>query len=186
MRQATIVLGLFCSAVLVSCSDAPTVPNLSGLRPSAEASFSRSNRGREASVTGRGVYVLTNIAGVRQALENAAILHADGSVTGEFFLRNDFDGGQMAWGRIVCLGVAGNRANLAGVIVRSNTPVAPAGNYLLWSIVDNGEGKHSAPDRVSNVFEFRDKSVAMDHCNFPIDVGTMYPVVQGNYEVREK
>ena len=184
MRQATVVLGMLCGAVLVSCSDSPTVPASKGLAPNAGASFSKQKRGREASATGMGMYVLTNVGGVRQALENAAVLHEDGSVTGEFFLRNDFNGGQAARGRIVCLGVAGNRANLAGIITKSNTSVAPAGNYLLWSIVDNGEGKRSAPDMVSNVFEFTSKDVAMDHCNFPIDVGTMYPVQHGNYEVR--
>lgn len=186
MRHIPIAVVVLLGVVASSCSDASSrgITNPSTATKTLSPSFSVDRRS-EPSVTGAGEFVLTNVGNVHEFIQNTAIQRADGSVDGEFLLRNDFQGGQWAVGRIVCVGVFGNRANLAGVIVRSSTPVAPPGNYLLWSLIDNGEGRKAAPDLISNVFEFSSESVALDHCNHPIDVGTLYPVQEGNYQVRD-
>jgi len=136
---------------------------------------------QEQQVTGQATIVLDNFNNALEKYTQSAIRHADGTFSGEFELKSEQDTGLRVHGDVVCFKVIGNTAYLAGVIDQSDTEGAPPGSYVLWNIVDNGEGANSPPDLTSDFYVLPLDLVTLQ-CTEGIDLGA-FPVVNGNLQV---
>jgi hypothetical protein len=69
-------------------------------------------------------------------------------------------------GSIVCARADGatGTARLAAHVERSTTPLAPVGSFLVWTVVDNGEGA-LAVDLASELVPIVDPAVVRGHCS---------------------
>jgi len=84
----------------------------------------------------------------------------------ELVIGRGADAGRLR-GSIVCAGVdaATGTARLAARVEWSTTPLAPAGGFLVWTVVDRGEAAWGAsPDLTSELVPVADPSVATGHC----------------------
>jgi len=178
--RSVIVLSL--GALLGACSDgASRVLGPATMSASSAPSLSR-DRDEKQSVTGAAEYIEPQIQQT-EAYSMSAIRHTNGSVSGEVELFLAQNGGIRIHGEVVCFAVLGNRANLAMRVTRTNTPDAPEGSYLIWSVADNDQnGPHRVPDQSSG-FETADGSRAAEHCASGVGVGALAPI-HGNLEVR--
>ena len=88
-------------------------------------------------------------------------------------------------GSIVCAGVdpATGTARLAARVERSTTPLAPAGSFLVWTVVDRGEAARWAPpDLASELVPVADPAVATGHCG--VGLLPLAAVERGGVRVR--
>jgi hypothetical protein len=83
----------------------------------------------------------------------------------ELVIGEGADAGRLR-GSIVCAGVdaATGTARLAARVERSTTPLAPAGGFLVWTVVDRGEAARAPPDLTSELVPIADPAVATGHC----------------------
>ena len=75
----------------------------------------------------------------------------NGSVSGHFQLNNHSSGLHIS-GSVICFKVIGNQAYYGAVIENTNSEDPNfwlVGHYVVWSVVDNGEGNNSGPDQIS-------------------------------------
>jgi len=110
---------------------------------------------------------------------------ADGNVSGRFEYHQVVEGEAFRFNvAVTCMKVYdGNRAKIGGVIEVSNDPTLPAGTYAWFSVFDNGEGAHAAPDR-SSLVGFGNEAANEAFCNSP-NLPRFGPWdVQGNVQVR--
>ena len=114
-----------------------------------------------------------------------AIRHADGSVSGQFELKSEQDEGLRIHGDVVCFTVIGNVARLAGRVDQSNTPIVEEGAYVVWTVVDNGEGNKSPPDLTTDFFGPVSEEAAAFHCAVGFNLGPFLPVLGGNLQVHD-
>ena len=88
-------------------------------------------------------------------------------------------------GNVICMGITGNTARIAGQITkawRNGIPVVPSRPNTVWVVVDNGEGQGAPPDQVS-LMGFQTAALAATHCA----LGTptiVFPNQQGNIQVQ--
>jgi hypothetical protein len=165
---------------LAACSsDAVLEPEVAQPRELA-ASFQSSRV--QQQVTGAAHIKLTGYD-IDEMFTQSAIRHADGSVSGEFELRSEQEGGQRIHGTVTCFTVIGNTARIAGIIDRTTIPGLPTGLYWAWTVVDNGQGANDPPDQTSD-FNLRVASGAARHCATGTTVGPLIPVLSGNLQVR--
>jgi hypothetical protein len=155
----------------------PTAPltNAGGSRIAAAAG------GRQQAVTGHANIFLANFQ-AEEKYSQSAIKHSDGSVSGEFELKSEQDGGLRVHGSLVCFTVVGNTARLAG-LVESSTEPSFEGFHAVWTVVDNGEGANDPPDLTSDFF-LASAVQAQFHCNVGFNLGAT-PVLSGNLQVHD-
>jgi hypothetical protein len=181
---------LLLGAVALGCTAAPdrgvTGPNARLDR--VDAAFDRvaAASGTQQQVTGFANILLPFFQNAEEKYSNSAIRHADGTVSGQFELKSAQDGGLRIHGDVVCFTIIGNMARLAGQIDQSSTPSIPEGTYVIWTVVDNGEGQNDPPDLTSDfIGPFTGAGAAAFHCSTGINVGPFYPVQSGNLQVHE-
>ena len=177
---------VFLGVVALGCTDTPdrgvTGPNAQGAR------FDRigaAASGAQQQVTGQATILLPFFQNAEEKYSNSAIRHADGTVSGQFELKSAQDDGLRIHGEIVCFTIVGNTAFLGGRIDQSDSPLAPEGTYVIWTVFDNGEGQNDPPDQTSDFIGPVDAATAAAHCQFLFSLGPFYPVQSGNLQVHE-
>ena len=172
IAAATVLAILACGEGTPTAIEAPSSANLarSAGQPATQ------------QVTGHAYFHVMSEQGAFEQYSLSAIRHENGSFSGEVELQSGIGGGYRIHGEVLCFATVGNRARLAMRVTQStNVHVAP-GSYLIWSLVDNGEGGKSAPDRSSEFF-LETEFGARIHCTLGANLATMYPVERGNLQV---
>ena len=143
------------------------------------------------SATGDGDHVTGNATIILPAFDNAleryslsAIRHQDGSVTGEFEETSEQEGGQRIHAHVVRFTVTGNSARLAAQIDQTNVSFGPVGSYVVWSVIDNGEGAKSAPDQTTDIFFGGTAAQAEFHCRTGFPLAPYFSSLRGNLQVK--
>ena len=139
---------------------------------------------KEQHVTGSAAIILTLHQNALEHYSLSAIQHKDGSVSGEFEEYSGQDGGQRIHAKIACVGITGNTARLAAQIDETNVPFGPIGSYVVWTVVDNGEGAKSAPDESTDVFFNGTEAQAQFHCRVGFNLAPFFPSIRGNIQVQ--
>ena len=182
MLRIKLALVLVAGSTLASCSSSRDL-----VAPQARPILSRPTLDRaddqQQQVTGQATIILDNFNNASEKYTQSAIRHTDGTFSGDFELRSEQAPGIRIHGDVVCFKIIGNTAYLAGVIDQSDDPTgAPVGSYVLWNIVDNGEGANSPPDLTSDFYAFLSPDLVTLQCTEGIDLGA-FPVVNGNLQV---
>ena len=168
---------------LVGCgtdSGTATSPQLMAGLPS----LSVSSVGAGDHVTGSATILLPDFNNALERYSIDAHRQADGSVTGEFEEFSEQQGGQRIHARVVCFTVTGNSARLAAQIDQTNVPFGPAGSYVVWSVIDNGEGAKAAPDQTTDIFFGGTAAQAAFHCQTGFNLAPYFSSFRGNIQVR--
>jgi hypothetical protein len=105
-------------------------------------------------------------------------------VSGEFEEYSAQQGGQRIHAQIVCFTVTGNSARLAARIDQTNVPFGPVGSYVVWSVIDNGQGTRSAPDQTTDVFFGGTAAQAEFHCRTGYNLAPYFSSFRGNLQVQ--
>jgi hypothetical protein len=127
--------------------------------------------------------------------------HADGSVSGRYNYEQGAFGERFIFrGSVTCFviydtpvlqdwpdipAMTGNRAKWGGLIEYSNDPTLPAGGFIWFQSIDNGEGAGAPPD-LSTISGFGDEAANEAFCNaatVPNPNFGPHPV-SGNIQVR--
>ena len=133
-----------------------------------------------ASATGSGHI---HVSGSLRTFTFNANTDASGVTTGQTQAESRSAG--IKWhGTLNCLNVVGNVATMAGVI----TDITPGlgdpflvGNFIVFQVIDNGEGSKAPPDLISLTFFFPTGSADPGCTGF--GVFATIPVEQGNVQV---
>lgn len=176
---------LLLSALLwFGCAEAPT----DGFGEAAEAdvSLSASKNGQQ-TVTGH----VEVPVGIIEKYSFSAVRHADGSVTGQWQVKNKFGPGAnfTVHGDVTCFTVApdGKTVFLGGTIAQNSFGI-PAGFEANWTVVDNGEGGNAPADLATDLtFGFPPGSPAggVSHCATGAGLTNIppTPIIRGNIQV---
>jgi hypothetical protein len=168
---------LFLAVVILACDAAPDRV----LAPDRDVSKPvLSNGGATQQVTGHANIFLPNFQ-AEEKYSNSAIRHADGSVSGEWELKSEQDGGVRLHGDVICFTIVGNTARLGGFIEKSSEPILE-GLHAVWTIVDNGEGGKAPPDLTSDFFLATAEETLL-HCAVGFNLAPFLPVLGGNLQV---
>lgn len=118
------------------------------------------------------------IAGEKQTFSFDVRTMPDGTDQGTFQVKSR---GQdiTAHGVLDCLRVDGNTAHVSGVITKSKEPVFGGATFVLFTVVDSGEGANAPPDTWSDVLVFS-ASVSCDL----FSGAPVFPVEEGNFQVK--
>jgi len=135
-------------------------------------------------VTGSATIILPNFGNAVERYSVNAMRHEDGSVTGEFEEFSAQEGGQRIHAHIVCFTVTGNSARLAAQIDQTDVPFGPNGSYVVWSVIDNGEGAKAAPDQTTDIFFGGTQAQAQFHCQTGFNLAPYFSSMRGNLQVR--
>jgi hypothetical protein len=109
--------------------------------------------GPSSSATGRADFVVVPPSGTNPGFAEqysfGAVRHPNGEFDGQFETKFDFFGQEFSLhGEVLCFTIVGtDRARLGGRVTRSDTPGAPVGQELIWTVVDNGEGANAPDDQ---------------------------------------
>jgi len=149
---------------LMACSastDAPTGPSVATVGAPV------------ASASGGGHWFLVlppefGLPPIEQVLGFTARKHADGSADGQIEYQQRFLDFHLRFqASITCMNVYdGNRVKYGGLITSSNDPDFPAGGYIWFQGIDNGEGGFSPADQ-STGSGFGDEVANEAFCNSP-------------------
>lgn len=180
MRGVEVGAMVLCVVGIVACGDRAE----SGSTQWAIASPARSISGAEHRVTGSATVILPNFGNALEHYSVSAIQHGDGTVTGEFEEFSEQEGGQRIHAEIYCLSVSGNSARLAARIDQTNVSFGPTSSYVIWSVVDNGEGARSAPDQTTDIFFGATPAIADFHCRTGINLAPYFSSLRGNLQVQ--
>ena len=150
---------------------------------SAGPSLSVSDNARQQRVTGNATIILPDFGNALERYSLSAIRRADGGVTGEFEETSEQDGGQRIHAQVYCFTVTGNSARLAARIDQTNVSFGPSGSYVIWSVIDNGQGAASAPDQTTDVFFGATQANADFHCRVGFNLAPYYSSLRGNLQV---
>ena len=181
-RGATLLL----AASIVGCSGgADAVAGIERDVGSLQPSFA--NTGLQQRVTGHANMILGLLGGAEQKYSQSAIRHADGTVTGQFQLQSEqVEPALRIHGAVTCFTIVptpqGGVARLGGVIEKSNTPLAPEGVFVVWTVIDNGEGANDPADLTSDFFPTSALGAEL-HCEIGFNLAPFMPVVGGNLQV---
>ena len=154
--RPVIVVSAIASLALAACDEnLPTRPGTEAIEPSAASSadvVAEASGGANWDLLG---FDLTG-DGVDDPIGNVlafnAVRYADGSVRGQIEYQQSALGEFFRFhGTVTCIGVYddGTRAKFGGLITRSDDPTIPVGVYMWFTVVDNGAGANSPPDRSS-------------------------------------
>lgn len=178
---------LFLGLAVLGCTAAPDrVLAPDRLTNGPDATFDRVDAaasGAQQRVTGHATILLPGFGNAEEKYSNSAIRHADGAVSGQFELKSAQDGGLRIHGDVVCFTIVGNTARIAGRVEQSNTTLVPEGSYVVWTVVDNGEGANDPPDTTSDFFGPFSEAAAAAHCAVGFNLAPFLPVLDGNLQV---
>jgi hypothetical protein len=175
---------LLCAVVVAACSGGsdgmasrgfPSAPSLSASAAPQSSS--------PQHVTGSATILLPLFDNALERYSVSAIQHNDGSVTGELEETSEQEGGQRIHATVYCFTVTGNTARLAARIDQTNVSFGPVGSYVVWSLVDNGEGARSTPDETTDFFFGGTQAQAEQHCRTGFKLAPFYPSIRGNLQV---
>ena len=138
----------------------------------------------EQHVTGSATIILPAFDNALERYSLSAIRQHDGSVSGEFEEFSEQQGGQRIHAHVVCFTVTGNSARLAAQIDQTNVDFGPVGSYVVWSVIDNGEGAKAAPDQTTDIFFGGTQGQAQFHCATGFNLAPFFSSVRGNLQVR--
>ena len=180
LAQGAMLLGALGLFGCGTRSDSTTAPRLAA----AEPSFSVGNgAGNEHHVTGSVAIILPLHGNALEHYSVSAIQHKDGSTSGEFEEYSGQDGGQRIHATIACVGITGNTARLAARIDETNVSFGPVGSYVVWTVIDNGEGAKSAPDQSTDVFFNGTEAQAQFHCRVGFNLAPYFSSIRGNLQI---
>jgi hypothetical protein len=116
---------------------------------------------------------------VENRLTFSAERHEDGSLSGRFNYEQGFEGDRFIFrGSVTCFVIhdtpvlqdwpdipatSANRAKWGGLIEYSNDPTLPAGGYIWFNSIDNGEGAGAPPD-LSSISGFGNEAANEAFC----------------------
>jgi len=63
-------------------------------------------------------------------------------------------------------------------------PFGPNGSYVVWSVIDNGEGAKAAPDQTTDIFFGGTQAQAQFHCQTGFNLAPYFSSMRGNLQVR--
>ena len=135
-------------------------------------------------VTGSATIILPNFGNALERYSVSAIHHPDGSTSGEFEEYSGQDGGQRIHATVVCFTVVGNSARLAARIDQTNVSFGPVGSYVVWSVIDNGEGARSAPDQTTDIFFGGTAAQADFQCRTGFNLAPYFSSLRGNLQIQ--
>jgi len=181
MRGATM-LGALAFMGCGKDSGTPTSPQ-PGRSPTSH-SVVASTGGDGDRVTGSATIILPNFGNALERYSVSAIRQHDGSVSGEFEEFSEQEGGQRIHAHIVCFTVTGNSARLAAQIDQTNVSFGPVGSYVVWSVIDNGEGANAAPDQTTDIFFGGTAAQAAFQCATGFNLAPYFSSIRGNLQVR--
>ncbi|MFQ5798343.1 MAG: hypothetical protein ACE5H0_06575 [Bacteroidota bacterium] len=187
---------LFLAFFAIGCQDTSPVGPTSGLSDYGEtvsttasstspaSSGSLAKGGAVQSVKGSSKSVTE--AGVFRKFTFHARKYADGTVNGNWKLnlRDPGDHSKDKFhGKITCFTIIGNEAWIGGF----ESGVGPL-NEVAWRVVDNGEGKNAAPDRMSDQYFGQPAGFAAKYCDTAPDTVPPGPPLKdidaGNIKIR--
>src|SRR6516162_9174497 len=133
-----------------------------------------------ASATGSGQF---HVSGSLRTFTFNANTDSSGNTTGQTQANNRSAG--VKWhGTLDCLNVIGNVATMSGVV----TDITPGlgnpfvvGNFIVFQVIDNGEGSNAPPDLISLTFFFPAGSPNPGCTGF--GVFATIPIEHGNVQV---
>lgn len=171
---------MLCAVGLIGCSAGSdlTTPRLNVSAPTLSSRASRQER-----VTGSATILLPLFGNALERYSLSAIRQSDGSVTGEFEEFSEQEGGQRIHAKVYCFTVTGNSARLAARIDQTNVSFGPVGSYVVWSVIDNGEGANSPPDETTDIYFNGTQAQADTHCRTGFNLAPYYPSLRGNLQV---
>ena len=180
MRAARGLVLLLVPILLSACN---TVGEPVSPRRAVPTSADLSVVGGGQRVTGSATIILPNYGNALERYSVSAIHHPDGSTTGEFEEYSEQDGGQRIHASVVCFTVIGNSARLAARIDQTNVSFGPVGSYVVWSVIDNGEGAKSAPDQTTDIFFGGTAAQAEFQCRTGFNLAPYFSSLRGNLQV---
>jgi len=183
LAQGAMLLGALGLFGCGTSSDSTTAPRLAATGPSFSVGNGAAGSGEEQHVTGSVAIILPLHGNALEHYSVSAIQHKDGSTSGEFEEYSSQDGGQRIHAKIACVGITGNTARLAARIDETNVPFGPVGSYVVWTVIDNGEGAKSAPDQSTDVFFNGTEAQAQFHCRVGFNLAPFFPSIRGNLQV---
>jgi hypothetical protein len=118
------------------------------------------------------------IAGEQQTFSFHVGTKPDGTDQGTFQVKSR---GQdiTAHGVLDCLRVVGNTAHVSGVVTNSKEPIFGGATFVLFTVVDNGEGEGAPADTWSDIFLF----FTPVSCDL-FGLAPVLPVEEGNFQVK--
>lgn len=173
-------VALVATIVLVGCNSTAEPTSLSPARAADRVSVVSAGQ----RVTGSATVVLPDFGNALEHYGLSATRSADGSVRGEFEEFSEQSGGQRIHAQVVCFTVIGNSARLAAQIDQTNVPFGPAGSYVVWSVIDNGQGANGAPDQTTDIFFGATQAQAEFHCRTGFNLAPYYSSLRGNIQVQ--
>jgi hypothetical protein len=180
MRRVGQGATVLCAVVAIGCSPGSDVTNP---RLNAAATSLSSRDARPERVTGSATVLLPQYGNALERYSVSAIRQKDGSVTGELEEFSEQDGGQRIHARVYCFTVTGNSARLAARIEQTNVSFGPVGSYVVWSVIDNGEGAKSLPDQTTDFFFGGTQAQADTHCRTGFNLAPYFSSIRGNLQV---
>lgn len=124
---------------------------------------------------------------IPQVLGFTARKYADGRVEGHIQYHQVFLGERLRFdATVTCMEIYdGNRVKYGGEIQRSNDPAFPAGTFIWFHSIDNGEGAAAPPDQ-STGSGFGDEAANEAFCASPAPPNPLFLAdVNGNIQVVE-
>ncbi|HEX6587897.1 MAG TPA: hypothetical protein VF039_02655 [Longimicrobiales bacterium] len=167
---------------LAACADAPSEPQLGDVT-AVDAQLA--SVGAESRVTGH--WEITFAGGYQGNYSSNAIVHADGSVSGEWQLQELGPDGTRytVHGDVVCVTILpdGRTARVGGIIERASSPLPEGYTAAVWTVRDNGEGR-GATDFASDIRYGYPTGDEQFFCDQGFNLGVFQPVERGNIQVR--
>jgi hypothetical protein len=177
MRSRFIALAASVLAI-AGCADHPQLPAASG---EVHLSAAPGSNGVVQSINGNAD--INAPEGLRR-MEIHARKSADGSVSGRFYLKQEWGDRDTYEADVVCFTIVGNRAYVGGVLTAVNG--VPYDEYISLRVVmiDNGEGANAAPDQASQAFSLQQPGQPQLFCSNASLVLPLHDLVRGNLAIR--
>jgi hypothetical protein len=163
---------------IAGCADQPQLPTApEGVLLSAAPG----SNGVVQSISGNAD--INTPEGLRR-MEIHARKSADGTVSGGFYLKQEWGDQNTYEADVVCFTIVGNRAYVGGVLTSVNG--VPFEDYVSFRVVmvDNGEGANAAPDQSSQAFSVQQPGQPQLFCNNASLILPMHDLVRGNLTIR--
>lgn len=184
MNRADIA-SLVATALLSGCQGSPTGLVMRGPQMDLVAAAAVASPGQSA--TGHVEHDFTQFGVPLEKYSFSAVNQPDGSVAGQFEVRDVFLGGSqtIVHGVVTCLTILadGKTARVGGLIDTSNDATL-IGRGAFWTVIDNGDGTNGAPDDATDLRFNGPPDIGSFHCSTGINLATLGPNMRGNVQVR--
>lgn len=123
-----------------------------------------------------------------QTLSFHARQFQDGSVSGSMVVKSRGQNAKL-FAELDCLNVIGSSetegtAVMSGNITKSDNPIYPVGNKVIFRVFDNGEGANDPPDVMTDVVVYPPTTPGDCHTGLGLLPVTVMVVEEGNIQVR--